>query len=188
MRSKRSFGRKRRVARRKVRVRKTARRKSRNLPSTGFGKAKLVKLKYVETVLIDLASTQAGGVYVFKANDIYDPNFTGTGHQPLGHDTYEAIYTHYDVVSSSVKFTVTQPKPSGTSEPANYVVYGKTNTSTTLSNVKDTVLEQPGITRKFLTAGTTKVSLGLRYSMKRDFPTTSTRTQVGSSPGSNQLR
>jgi len=62
-------------------------------------------LKYNELIQFDptaLADTN----YVFCANSIYDPNVTGTGHQPMGHDIYEQLYNHYRVLSSTIKITV----------------------------------------------------------------------------------
>jgi len=53
-------------------------------------------LRYNETIEI-APTTGVSGHYLFRANSIFDPNFTGTGHQPYGHDTYQAIYNHYKV-------------------------------------------------------------------------------------------
>lgn len=41
--------------------------------------------------------------YVLRANSIYDPDYTGLGHQPLGYDQLAALYNHYTVLSSTVK-------------------------------------------------------------------------------------
>jgi len=49
-----------------------------------------------------------GGTYVFRGNSIYDPNLTGTGHQPAYHDFYEQQYLSYYVSGSSVKYRFTQ--------------------------------------------------------------------------------
>lgn len=46
-----------------------------------------------------------GGVvasHLFAANGLYDPNITGTGHQPLGFDQLMAMYTTYTVISSKI--------------------------------------------------------------------------------------
>lgn len=40
--------------------------------------------------------------YVFSANGLYDPNISGTGHQPLGFDQLMAMYDHYTVIASSI--------------------------------------------------------------------------------------
>ncbi len=42
------------------------------------------------------------GTYIFRTNDIFDPNFTATGHQPYGHDTLALVYTKYKVLSSKI--------------------------------------------------------------------------------------
>lgn len=46
------------------------------------------------------------GTHVFSANGIYDPNITGTGHQPRGYDQLSLMYDHYVVIGSkiSIKF------------------------------------------------------------------------------------
>lgn len=184
MRSKRSFGRKRRVARRKVRVRKTARRKSRRMPITGFPASKVIRLKYVETFALDPAASSVGASYIFRAADIFDPNYTGTGHQPLAHDTWAVIYQSYDVIKSTCKFTYTNRAPSGGVE-GQYVMWAKTHPSTAYSVTVDTVLEQSGLKKKILTSSNDKSqSLTISYRKKGRYgtSTTDTRTGFGNSP------
>lgn len=53
------------------------------------------KLHYTE--LITLSYTGTLKTYQFKMNDIYDPNYTGTGHQPMGHDQFALLYSKYRV-------------------------------------------------------------------------------------------
>lgn len=43
------------------------------------------------------------GNYKFRANSLYDPDFTSTGHQPLYFDQLSALYDHYIVVRSRLK-------------------------------------------------------------------------------------
>lgn len=60
-----------------------------------------VTMKYCEAINDSSAITNSG-VYQFRGNSIFDPNFTGVGHQPLGHDTYEQLYRRYTVLGSSI--------------------------------------------------------------------------------------
>ena len=61
--------------------------------------------RYVET--IDLDPGLSGMAYhVFSANGLYDPDITGTGHQPLGFDQLVGItHNHYTVIASKIKCT-----------------------------------------------------------------------------------
>jgi len=65
-----------------------------------------VKMRYSEVVAID-ATVGFPGHYLFLANSIYDPNYSGTGHQPMGRDTYATLYNHYMVVNSKITVTPT---------------------------------------------------------------------------------
>lgn len=42
----------------------------------------------------------------FRANSIFDPDQTGSGHQPSGHDQWAALYNNYVVVKSMMKVTI----------------------------------------------------------------------------------
>ncbi|WP_445772155.1 hypothetical protein, partial [Rheinheimera sp.] len=64
------------------------------------------QLRYCQTIGIDPNVGQAAS-YLFRANSIYDPDFTGTGHQPYGHDQLEEIYNHYCVDSATITVTPT---------------------------------------------------------------------------------
>lgn len=54
----------------------------------------IAKMKYAETI-----TTSALGTYEFNLNSIFDPNRTGLGHQPYGHDTFQTLYNRYRVIS-----------------------------------------------------------------------------------------
>jgi len=64
------------------------------------------QLYYEGGLLITVPNTGLAGSYVFSANGMYDPNITGTGHQPLGFDQMMVLYEQYVVVSSSIKVTL----------------------------------------------------------------------------------
>lgn len=68
--------------------------------------------------------------YIFAANGLYDPNITGTGHQPLGFDQYMALYGEYLVVGSTIKVTFAN---SSTTVPAYIGVFLEDLTTTDTS-------------------------------------------------------
>ncbi len=93
--------------RRKVRgQRRKKARINRSFPSFNSGLVKShrkVSVKYFECFNVNPGVGGATSYYSFRANSIFDPNKTGGGHQPWGHDTLEALYTKYVVVSSTIK-------------------------------------------------------------------------------------
>jgi len=70
----------------------------------GFPKTRLVNMRYNENFSLDAI---AGGVanQQFRINSINDPNFTGVGHQPLGHDEWALYYNHYVVIGAKMTAT-----------------------------------------------------------------------------------
>lgn len=63
-------------------------------------------LRYFEpNFTIDPGAAGTAAAYVFSANGLYDPNITGTGHQPLGFDQLMAMYNHYVVIGASIRVT-----------------------------------------------------------------------------------
>lgn len=68
----------------------------------GFPDRILTKLRYSD--IKNLSSTLgASANYRFRWNSIFDPDQSGTGHQPLYFDTYASVYDHYAVVSAKMK-------------------------------------------------------------------------------------
>lgn len=63
----------------------------------------LVNMKYCHRLNYFL--TAANSHYqqaVFRADNIFDPYRTGTGHQPYGYDQWQTIYKYYTVLRSSI--------------------------------------------------------------------------------------
>lgn len=63
----------------------------------------ICKMKYCETI-----TTDATGNFQFNLNSIYDPNRTGLGHQPYGHDTLQTLYNRYRVISCGYRIQAVQ--------------------------------------------------------------------------------
>lgn len=62
----------------------------------------LCKMKYADTFQIPAL----GSVYRFNLNSIFDPNRTGTGHQPYGRDTFATLYNRYRVYKVTYAISV----------------------------------------------------------------------------------
>lgn len=61
--------------------------------------------RYAETLVF----SSVAGVLTqqkFITNGMYDPNYTGGGHQPTLFDTFSTLYDHYTVIGSKIKVKV----------------------------------------------------------------------------------
>lgn len=80
---------------------------SRGCPFPAF---KDVTLPYCEIVgLSGITILTTGNEYVFNMNSLYDPNFTGSGHQPYWYDQLNNIYKKYRVLGFRVRVTFITP-------------------------------------------------------------------------------
>lgn len=59
------------------------------------------RLRYVDEISIN-SDSGVVKVHDFRANDLYDPNCTGAGHQPMGFDTLTQNYDHFTVIGSKI--------------------------------------------------------------------------------------
>lgn len=98
------YGRRTRARVPRYRVRRVPRTKI--TASLGLPEKAYVRHKYVE--LFAQTTPEAGlpWVYRFSCNNVFDPNTTGGGHQPLYRDEFADIYNHYRVISSKCKVTI----------------------------------------------------------------------------------
>lgn len=84
---------------------------------SAFPKMYVTSLRYCETVNLT-SSLDAPAVYSWRPDGLYDPNYTGTGHQPLYFDQLMALYFEYGVLSCKATSTftwdaATTPLPGG---------------------------------------------------------------------------
>lgn len=68
----------------------------------GMPLRKFVKLNYFEQLVFTPNLSGAQSSYAFNLASAFDPNFTGTGHQPLGYDQFAAFYKQYRVHSATI--------------------------------------------------------------------------------------
>lgn len=83
------------------------RRLSRAYPRVPLGmpKERWVRLKYVQEITLNPI---LGGIaaHNFRCNSLFDPDFTGIGHQPLHYDQVILPYFHYTVYGSKLTATI----------------------------------------------------------------------------------
>lgn len=66
---------------------------------TAFPTSPVIHMRYCSGAT--LTSTLGTiGTYNLKVNSIFDPDGTGVGHQPLGHDQWSAFFSRYTVLGS----------------------------------------------------------------------------------------
>lgn len=79
-------------------------------------------LRYNQSNTIDVANFGISS-QVFRANSLYDPDSTGTGHQPNGFDTLMAAYDHFTVLASKIRVrTIQTGTGGGTIEPGGLIL------------------------------------------------------------------
>lgn len=104
-------------ARRNRKGNKNARRSSNNLTTGGGGSVNPMvyepwmpifppsitkTLRYSTTFAAASASGAISSTQVFRANDLFDPDYSGTGHQPMGFDQLMLWYNHFTVRTAKI--------------------------------------------------------------------------------------
>lgn len=82
--------------------------------NNGIARRQIVKMTYVQQVLMDPAIGSVG-THIFRANGLFDPDVTGTGTQPYGFDQWMPFYNHYVVLGSKCSATFTPVASDGVS-------------------------------------------------------------------------
>jgi hypothetical protein len=73
--------------------------------------------------------------YLFVGNSVFDPDFSGTGSQPLGFDQLAGLYSRYRVLGSTITVDMMTPS-AGTNQSASInAVVCATNQSTGFTQV-----------------------------------------------------
>jgi len=146
----------------------------------------ITTLRYCD--FFQLTSTTGGTVSnVFRANGIFDPDYTGGGHQPLFRDAWVGLYDYYTVLGS--KITVEYQSRNATN---GFIVALQGSDTPTLTSTVSTWMEQNnGVHTLLGNANTGSKTLTMTYSpdenlgahMKDD---QSSMVGTGSDPGSQQ--
>lgn len=145
-------------------------------------------MRYVQVVQLN-ATDSAAAISVFRCNSIFDPDFTGAGHQPYGRDQLAALYQRYLVTGS--KITATAISRATTAASANQVVFINTSSSSSISDIAG-VLEQPNTQMAVMgsaNGATPNVTLTANYSaskfhnVKDPFAEDTLQATMGANPG-----
>ncbi len=92
-------------------------------------------LTYHDSVSFFTGASGAVGNYIFAANGLYDPDVSGTGHQPMGFDQMMVFYYHYTVLKAKIKATF---KNNSASLPA-YVAVSRNGSSSPVTDMNQLV-------------------------------------------------
>lgn len=62
-----------------------------------------VKLTYADNYIKNFIYTTGATSHIWRMNSIFDPDYTTTGHQPLGRDLWASMYDYYTVLRCDYK-------------------------------------------------------------------------------------
>lgn len=155
---------------------------------SGFPQKMVMKHKYFET--FDMTNTAgAPAYYSFYLNNMYDPNYTSTGHQPMYYDQMTALYDHYVVIGAKIKVTFQHAATTNTTQ--NIAIYQ--NDDGTIGPSYASLHEQSkGKWTTLATGQTNPRTLTMGWSAKKSFggsilSNANLRGEVGSGPSETQF-
>jgi hypothetical protein len=97
-----------------------------------------VKLTYADTFNYSITPSGGGARQIFRANSIFDPDYTGVGHQPLFRDMWASQYNFYTVLAC--EYTMIFYHASKGQSDGAAGTYTKNNTACMVSTMPSTVL------------------------------------------------
>lgn len=113
-------------------------------PGFPFAPRIMATLKYSYSSLCSVAAPDSN---VMRLNSLYDPDYTYTGHQPIGFDQYSALYNNYRVISVRVSGEAYNL----VAAPAVFVMFANTDLSSITSPFQ--AAEQPNATKQTVPSG-----------------------------------
>lgn len=116
----------------------------------------------------NVSSTGVTAVQRFRTNGMYDPDQTGTGHQPMFFDQLAALYNHYVVIGS--KITVKCVPSTSTTVPQFVGVNINDDSSLPGGVDVNTINEQPdSVFRQIAYAPDKPITITRKWSAKKRF-------------------
>lgn len=132
----------------------------------GFPKKMVMTHKYSEIAQITSATGNVG-IYQYRANGMYDPNITGTGHQPYYFDQMSALYDHYTVIGSKILIKAT---PLSTlTNPMLIACYKNDDATVTPTKMSDYIEQSESSWALFPVDSCSPATLNMSWSAKQTF-------------------
>lgn len=157
----------------------------------GFPDRLITKMKYADVYQFTLNGLGTASSNAFRMNSIYDPDHTGTGHQPMWHDQFAVVYSKYRVLGSKIKavWTVRSINGDETGIVGPWVCgLAMSQTPTLTANTSTALMEYSDSQSRMVTdrqGGSSEVTLYGRYSPKKDLGFDKTEPDVGANFGAN---
>lgn len=154
----------------------------------GFPSELVTTVKYSDTYALTSTANAMSARQYMRLNSINDPDQTGTGHQPLWHDQYAAVYGRYVVLKSRmVANFIAYPNAIATTNPSGPIICGITgDNDASVSSTVTTTLEN-SVNRMISNnlGGKPEVTLTLDYDPKKDLGLSASDDTVAALIGSN---
>lgn len=128
--------------------------------------SRLVRFRYCPAGISIDPAVGLAATYVFRCNSLYDPDYTGVGHQPMGYDEMTTLYSRSTVISSKIQVTFISPGSAVNSGTAVVGIRVDTNPTTSA----DTELNMENIPNNFRVLGNSAqagVTLSETWSLKK---------------------
>lgn len=130
----------------------------------GFPKKLMMTHTYADVFNTNTGAAGVLAVRQFRANGMFDPDITGTGHQPYYFDQMSAVYNHFTVIGSRITARIV--KADNTQYPLTVGIYiNDDSTNASLS----TCLEHPSSVHTTIGLSNQTALLVKNWSAKKTF-------------------
>jgi len=139
-------------------------------------------LHYRESILLSSTAMLPTAFNNFSMNSLFDPNRTGTGHQPYGFDQLSTFYNRYYVTGSKMTVTFSCQTKDNDTTVTGPILIGVTgrNESTFATQNADNWAEYPNADTQLLSTDTTSRKLVTTFSPQMLGYTKSDRSNIAS--------
>lgn len=140
--------------------------KSNVMLGLGFPKKITATHKYNEVLALNTGAAGLTNSVYYSCNGMYDPNVTGTGHQPYYFDQLGALYDQYVVIGAKIKLKFSKT-PLNTDHPT---ICGVLINDDASGNADiNTLMENSNVRWGMLSTGNPVLTLTKNWSAKKNF-------------------